>query len=70
VIKILLGVTHRPWFEQLAGIAPEEVYFWQPSGTGKFRALEAGDLFLFKFNGTDAAIAGGGVFGQASLAPL
>ncbi len=70
VVKMFLGVTHRPWFDQLAGTAPDEVNFWQPSGTGEFKALRPGDLFLFKLKGADAAIAGGGVFGHASLAPL
>lgn len=70
MVKIFLGVTHRPWFDFLAGIAPDEVNFWQPSGSGEFKALRPGDLFLFKLKGADAAIAGGGVFGHASLAPL
>lgn len=70
VVKIFVGVTHKPWFDYLAGIAPDEVNFWQPSGSGEFKALQPGDLFLFKLKGKDAAIAGGGVFGHASLAPL
>ena len=70
MVRIFLGVTHRPWFDFLARRAPDEVNFWQPSGTGAFRALQPGDLFLFKLKGRDAAIAGGGVFGHASLAPL
>lgn len=70
MVKIFLGVTHRPWFDFLAGLAPEEVNFWQPSGAGEFKALQPGDLFLFKLKGSDAVIAGGGVFGHASLAPL
>lgn len=70
MVKIFLGVTHRPWFDFLQGIDPDEVNFWQPSGAGEFKALQPGDLFLFKLKGADAAIAGGGVFGHASLAPL
>ncbi|OYW46251.1 MAG: restriction endonuclease [Novosphingobium sp. 28-62-57] len=70
MVKIFVGVTHKPWFDFLAGIAPDEVNFWQPSGSGEFKALQPGDLFLFKLKGKDAAIAGGGVFGHASLAPL
>nr|WP_294810180.1 HNH endonuclease [uncultured Sphingomonas sp.] len=69
-MKIFVGVTHKPWFDFLAGIAPDEVNFWQPSGAGEFKALQPGDIFLFKLKGADAAIAGGGVFGHASLAPL
>lgn len=70
VVKIFVGVTHKPWFDYLAGTAPDEVNFWQPSGSGEFKALQPGDLFLFKLKGKDAAIAGGGVFSHASLAPL
>ncbi len=70
MVKIFLGVTHKPWFDHLAGIKPDEVNFWQPSGSGEFKALQPGDLFLFKLKGASAAIAGGGVFGHASLAPL
>jgi putative restriction endonuclease len=70
VVKIFVGVTHKPWFDFLAGLAPDEVNFWQPSGSGEFRALQPSDLFLFKLKGADAAIAGGGVFSHASLAPL
>jgi len=65
-----MGVTHKPWFDYLAEVEPDEVNFWQPSGTGEFKALQPGDLFLFKLKGTNAAIAGGGVFSHASLAPL
>jgi putative restriction endonuclease len=46
VVKIFVGVTHKPWFDLLAGLAPDEVNFWQPSGTGEFKALQPGDLFL------------------------
>jgi len=67
---MFLGVTHRPWFDQLAAMSPDEVNFWQPAGKGGFKALRPGDLFLFKLKGADAAIAGGGVFGHSSLAPL
>jgi hypothetical protein len=66
--KIFVGVTHKPWFDFLAGLAPEEVNFWQPSGTGQFKALALGDLFLFKLEAPWNAIAGGGVFEHASLA--
>lgn len=70
MVGIFLGVTHKPWFDFLAAIEPDEVNFWQPSGAGVFRALQPGDLFLFKLKGKEHAIAGGGVFGHASAAPL
>lgn len=70
VVRIFVGVTHKPWFDYLAGQRPSEVNFWQPSGTGEFKALQPGDLFLFKLKAPWNAIAGGGVFEHASLAPL
>lgn len=70
VVRIFVGVTHKPWFDYLAGLDPVEVNFWQPSGTGEFKALRPGDLFLFKLKAPWNVIAGGGVFEHASLAPL
>jgi putative restriction endonuclease len=70
MVRIFIGVTHKPWFDFLAGQAPDEVNFWQPSGSGEFRALSPGDLFLFKLKAPFNVIAGGGVFEHASLAPL
>lgn len=70
MLRIFVGVTHKPWFDYLADLAPDEVNFWQPSGSGEFRALQPGDLFLFKLKAPWNAVAGGGVFAHASLAPL
>lgn len=70
MVRIFVGVTHRPWFAFLSARAPDEVNFWQPSGSSEFKALRPGDLFLFKLKGRDGMIAGGGVFNRASLAPL
>ena len=70
MVRIFVGVTHRPWFAFLSARAPDEVNFWQPSGSGEFKALRPGDLFLFKLKGRDGMIAGGGVFNRSSLAPL
>jgi putative restriction endonuclease len=63
VVRLFVGVTHKPWFDLLEGLAPDEVNFWQPSGNGAFKALHPGDLFLFKLKAPWNAIAGGGVFG-------
>lgn len=70
MVGIFVGVTHKPWFDYLSGQQPSEVNFWQPSGSGQFKALEPGDLFLFKLKAPWNAIAGGAVFEHASLAPL
>ena len=70
MVGIFVGVTHKPWFDHLEGLRPADVNFWQPSGSGEFKALRPGDLFLFKLKAPWNAIAGGGVFEHASLAPL
>lgn len=70
MVRVFVGITHKPWFDYLSGLGPGEVNFWQPTGTGTFRALQPGDLFLFKLKAPWNAIAGGGVFAHASLAPL
>ena len=58
-----IGVTDTDWFAFLAqqpGI--DEVNFWQPGGTGRFRALEPGEPFLFKLHAPYNYIVGGGFF--------
>lgn len=70
MVRIFVGVTHKPWFEHLARLGVRDVNFWQPAGSGEFKALRPGDLFLFKLKAPWNAIAGGGVFEHASLAPL
>src|SRR5690606_34702304 len=48
----------------------DEVNFWQPSGNMNFRAVESGDLFLFKLKSPRNAIGGYGVFAEASILPV
>lgn len=38
-MKIWVGVTDKRWFEHLLLRKPDEVNFWQPSGTRNFRVL-------------------------------
>jgi putative restriction endonuclease len=68
-VKLVVAVTDREWFGHLrTKVALSEVNFWAPSG-GSFRALEPGELFLFKLHAPDHAIAGGGVFAYANTLP-
>jgi putative restriction endonuclease len=68
-IKLVVAVTDGSWFEQLR-TKPEldEVNFWAPSA-GSFRALTAGELFLFKLHAPKNYIVGGGVFAYATILP-
>jgi putative restriction endonuclease len=70
-VKAFVGVTDWDWFELLrrqTGL--DEVNFWQPSGSRLFRALQPGELFLFKLHSPRNYIAGGGIFAHSSLLPI
>jgi putative restriction endonuclease len=71
MIRLYIAVTDNAWFRQLSAIdGIDEVNFWQPSGRTQFRALQPGELFLFKLHSPDNYIAGGGVFSHSSIVPL
>ncbi len=58
-MRAYIGVTDGDWYRFLLGRPDlDEVNFWQPSGARAFRALQPGDLFLFKLH--YPATAGGG----------
>ena len=59
-MRAFFGVTDPRWFEFLrAEPGVEEVNFWEPSSDAAFRAIEPGELFLFK---KGEYIVGGGIF--------
>ncbi len=62
-MRLFVAVTDNDWFRFLrARPHLDEVDFWQPSGHGRFRALEMGGLFLFKLHSPEDFIVGGGYF--------
>ena len=69
--KAFIGVTDSEWYEFLSH-RPEltEVNFWQPGGHVRFKALNQGDLFLFKLHSPNNYIVGGGFFATSSLLPV
>lgn len=68
-IKLVVAVTDGAWFEQLrANPELDEVNFWAPSAAS-FRALTAGELFLFKLHAPRNYIVGGGIFAYATALP-
>lgn len=70
-MKSFVGVTDRDWFNLLSSLQmPDEVNFWQPSGNRIFKALNPGELFLFKLHHPENYIVGGGFFAHASLLPI
>jgi putative restriction endonuclease len=68
-MKIWVGVTDKNWFEYLMRLGPDEVNFWQPSGTRNFRVLQPGEPFLFKLHSPYNFIVGGGYFVRYSALP-
>ena len=88
-MKIYVGVTDHDWFDYLRSFSAQpplspqtespapldEVNFWQPSPDSRFRAIQAGDLFLFKLHRSARTahkdlIAGGGVMASYSELPI
>jgi putative restriction endonuclease len=70
VVHLFVAITDRSWFDLLSQARPDEVNFWQPSGTRGFGAVSVGEMFLFKLHAPDNYIVGGGVFSHASNVPL
>lgn len=68
-MKLWVGVTDKDWFEHLSWLGPDEVNFWQPSGTRNFRVLQPGEPFLFKLHSPNNFIVGGGFFVRYSALP-
>lgn len=68
-IKLVVAVTDGNWFKTLRQKPHlDEVNFWAPSATN-FKALQPGELFLFKLHAPYNVIVGGGVFAYANVLP-
>jgi putative restriction endonuclease len=68
-INLVVAVTDGDWFEQLRQQQDlAEVNFWAPSA-GNFKALQPGELFLFKLHAPRNVIVGGGIFAYANALP-
>jgi putative restriction endonuclease len=70
-MKGFVGVTDNDWFaflSQQPGI--DEVNFWQPGGTSRFRALAPQEPFLFKLHAPHHYIVGGGFFAHSTILPV
>lgn len=70
MVNLYVGITDYDWFRFLSALPNvDEVNFWQPGGRTNFRALQAGELFLFKLHSPRHFIVGGGVFARADILP-
>jgi putative restriction endonuclease len=71
-VRAYVGITDYDWYRLLLSKehSLEEVNFWQPGGSRQFRALEPGELFLFKLHSPRNFIVGGGIFAHSSILPV
>ena len=68
-INLVVAVTDDDWFEMLRRHPNlSEVNFWAPSAAN-FRALQPGEMFLFKLHAPRNVIVGGGIFAYANALP-
>ena len=67
-MEFWVGVTDNDWYRFLANLQPDEVNFWQPSGTSPFKKWI--ELFLFKLHSPLNYIAGGGYFVTYTNLPI
>lgn len=68
-INLVVAVTDSDWFEMLRRRRElDEMNFWAPSPS-PFRALQPGELFLFKLHSPRNFIVGGGIFAYANTLP-
>ena len=68
-MKMYVGITDFDWFNTLKQANCDEVNFWKPGGRTNFKALNEGDLFLFKLHSPQDYIVGGGLFLKFSILP-
>lgn len=62
-MKVFVGITDYNWYKLHASNPTiDEVNFWRPSERSGFRALRAGEPFLFKLHSPRNFIVGGGFF--------
>lgn len=70
MVSMFVAITDRSWFDLLSAEQPDEVNFWQPSGSRNFGAIGPGELLLFKLHAPEDYIVGGGIFHHSSNVPL
>ena len=49
-MKLFVALTDREWFNFLRARQPVEANFWQPSGKPALRAIDVGELLVFKLH--------------------
>jgi putative restriction endonuclease len=67
-MKIYVGITDYDWFKILKGKYCDEINIWKPRGKTNFKALNQGDMFLFKLHSPHDYIVGGAFFSMSACA--
>jgi putative restriction endonuclease len=70
-MNLFVAVTDNDWFALHSSRENvEEVNFWRPSPDATFKALQPGELLLFKLHAPQNFIAGGGFFTRFLQLPV
>ncbi len=69
-MKLYVGITDRDWFNFLRQRNAVEMNFWRPRHTSEFRAIQPGELFLFKSRYPSNRIVGGAFLVRHTTLPL
>lgn len=70
-MNLFVGVTDYNWFQlHQSKLQLSEVNFWRPSPEAPFKALNAGELFLFKLHSPRNFNVGGGFFTRFVHLPI
>lgn len=69
-VRLIVAITDTDWFNHLSAVPNlDEANFWAP-GAANFRALQPGELVLFKLHAPYNFIVGGGIFTYANTIPV
>lgn len=69
-MKYYIGNTDLDWYRFLKKMNPEDINFWQPGGSIRFKAIESGSPFLLKLKSPVNKVAGIGFFTSHSILPI
>jgi putative restriction endonuclease len=71
LMRLFVAVTDKGWFKRLSSTPKvDEVNFWKPSPDASFKALQPGEILLFKLHAPDNFIVGGGFFTRFLHLPI
>ena len=70
-MKIYVGITDTNWFNYLSSQKDiDEINFWQPSGGRNFKALNPGEIFVFRLHSPNDYVVGYGIYSYFSILPI